>query len=131
MSDETNSGTRLDVDLEGIVSPNATVSAGTYTIQLREIKPDTSKTNRPMLRCSYMLQHPDTNETVFINDYPLMDTQQGKFRLKQLILGAGYNSSNYTLEALVGTQYEAELEEEDSADFGPQNRLKRLLVDVR
>lgn len=124
-------GTRLDIDLDSVVSPNSTVKSGTYTIQLREIRLDKSKTDRPMLRCGYMLQNPETHETVFVNDYPLLDTQQGKFRLKQLIIGAGLHTSDYTLEQLVGAQYEAELDEEESAEYGPANRIRRLMVNVR
>lgn len=123
---------RIDIDLDGVNSPFATLPEGTYDLTLKEIKQDVSQKGHPMLRCLYVAQHPETNETVFIRDYPLLDQQSGKFRLKQLIIGSGQSPERgaWSLGAMIGTSYSAEVDVQTSEEFGDQNRIKRLWTEI-
>ena len=121
---------RIDIDLAGIDSPYSTVPDGTYTIVLADIKLGRSKTDRPMLSCRWETTHPDTGETVSMFDYPLLDQQRGKFRLKQLLIAQGLDMNDWTVPQLVGTELEAEVEVEDTEDYGEQNRIRQILVEV-
>ncbi len=121
---------RIDIDLTGIDSPYSTVEDGTYTIALVDIKLGRSKTDRPMLSCRWETTHPDTGELVSMFDYPLLDQQRGKFRLRQLIYARGLDESNWTVPQLVGVSVDAEVEKEDTEDYGEQNRIRQILVEV-
>jgi hypothetical protein len=123
---------RIDIDLSGIDSPYSTVEDGTYQIILADIKLDRSKTDRPMLRCRWETTHPDTGEQVSMFDYPLLDQQRGKFRLKQLLIAAGIDPDSWdgSVAELAGVAVQAEVEKEDSEDYGEQNRVRQILVEV-
>lgn len=128
MSDELPD--RIDVDLTGIDQPNAFVEAGTYQITIQNIENSKSKTNRPMLRVRWGVVNPLDGEEVAIFDYPLLDQQQGKFRLRQMIYARGLDERDWKIPQLVGATCQAEIEVEESAEFGTQNRIVRLLVSV-
>lgn len=131
MSDESM-GDRIDIDLSKIDSPFATVPDGNYTLVLADCKLDRSKTDRPMLRCQWEMQHPETGEIVNIFDYPLLDQQQGKFRLRQIIIArtGGDGTSIPPIHELIGATAQAEVTIENSEEYGDQNRIRRLLVEV-
>lgn len=126
-------GTRIDVDLDSVDSPSATVPDGTYTLSIREANLKRSKeTQRPMVEFVHTLQSPETGEMVFVRDYPLLDTQQGKFRVRQMRIAAGQdNNPNWTLENLPGASFQAELEiQPGEGTYPDSNRIRRVLVDV-
>ena len=124
---------RIDIDLAGIDSPYSTVPDGTYQLTLADIKLGKSKEkDRPMLSCRWETTHPDTGETVSMFDYPLLDQQRGKFRLKQLLIARGIDPAGWdgSVGQLVGTELQAEVEVEDTEDYGEQNRIRQILVEV-
>jgi hypothetical protein len=121
---------RINIDLTGIDSPYSTIPDGTYQITLADIKLGKSKTDRPMLTCRWEAVHPETGETVSMFDYPLLDQQRGKFRLRQLIIARGLDENDWTVPQLVGTEIQAEVELEDTEDYGEQNRIRQVLVEV-
>lgn len=132
MAEEQQEGSedRIDIDLTGIDKPFLTVPEGNYPLVLADIKLGRSKTDRPMLTCHWETEHPETAESIAIFDYPLLDQQRGKFRLRQIIFAAGADEKNYTIGELVGATAEAEVTVEDSEEYGEQNRLNQLLVEV-
>ncbi len=132
-TEEPQTEDRIDIDLSGIDSPYSTVPDGTYQLTLADIKLGKSKeTARPMLSCRWETPHPDTEETVSMFDYPLLDSQRGKFRLKQILIARGIdpNSRDWTVPQLVGTMLLAEVEVEDTEEYGEQNRIRQILVEV-
>ena len=129
-AEEQQEDVRIDIDLSGIDSPYLTVPEATYPLVLADIKLGRSKTDRPMLSCRWETPHPDTGESVSMFDYPLLDQQRGKFRLRQIIIAARADEKNYTIGELVGAMADAEVEVEDSEEFGEQNRIRQLLVEV-
>ena len=126
------SADRIDIDLSHVDAPFLTLEDGTYTLVLVEIKLDRSSTDRPMLRCRWESQHPETNETVSLFDYPLLDQQQGKFRLRQIIIAkmGGDGARVPALPELVGATAQAEVVKEVSEEYGESSKIKRLLVPV-
>lgn len=131
MSDQTEPVIeRIDIDLTGIDQPNAFVDPGNYTLTLADIKVKRSKTDRPMLECFWKLINPTNNEEVTVRDYPMLDDQRGKFRLRQIVYAAKADERNYTVPQLVGASALAELDIDETDEYGKQNRIKRLLVEV-
>ncbi len=130
LAEEPQTEDRIDIDLSGIDSPYLTVDDGTYEITLADIKLGRSKTDRPMLSCRWETAHPETGEQVSMFDYPLLDQQRGKFRLKQLIVAQGLDMDDWTVPQLVGVTVQAEVEKEDTEDYGEQNRIRQILVEV-
>lgn len=131
--DEQVTEDRIEVDLSGIDSPYSTVPDGTYQLTLADIKIGKSKEkDRPMLSCRWETIHPETGETVNMFDYPLLDQQRGKFRLKQLLIARGIDPESWdgSVGQLVGTELQAEVEVEDTDDYGEQNRIRQILVEV-
>ena len=129
-AEEPQTEDRIDIDLSGIDSPYSTVPDGTYQLTLADIKLGRSKSDRPMLSCRWETVHPDTGETVSMFDYPLLDQQRGKFRLKQLLIARGLDMNDWTVPQLVDTELQAEVEVEDTEDYGEQNRIRQILVEV-
>ena len=131
-TEEPQTEDRIDIDLSGIDSPYSTVEDGTYQLTLVDIKLGQSKTDRPMLSCRWETPSPETGEAVSMFDYPLLDSQRGKFRLKQILIARGIdpNSRDWTVGQLVGTELPAEVEKEDSEEYGEQNRIRQMLVEV-
>lgn len=125
---------RIDIDLTGVDQANPTVPDGTYTIELTDCELSRSTTDRPMLRCAWELPDPKNpdSDNIRINDYPLLDTQRGKFRLRQIIYAKGMNDSTWDKKAvsLIGTRVKAELTLEDDPEYGEQDRIRRLLQEV-
>jgi hypothetical protein len=129
----SSEGTRIDIDVDNITSAAATVDDGwTGDITLKEITFDKTKdTGRPMLRCAYQFPHPDTGETVFVRDFPLLDTQQGKYRFRQLKVAAGQDKNpDFVLENLNNVVVPVELKKTEDDDFGPQNGIRKIFIQV-
>ena len=132
-TEEPQTEDRIEIDLSGIDSPYSTVPDGTYDLTLADIKIGKSKEkDRPMLSCRWETIHPDTGEQVSMFDYPLLDQQRGKFRLKQILIARGIdpNSWDGSVGQLVGTTLQAEVEVEDTEEYGEQNRIRQVLVEV-
>lgn len=130
-TEEPQTEDRIDIDLSGIDSPYSTVPDGTYLLTLADIKLGRSKeADRPMLSCRWETTHPETGETVSMFDYPLLDQQRGKFRLRQMIIAGGLDENDWTVPQLVGMRLSAEVEVEDSEEYGEQNRIRQILVEV-
>jgi hypothetical protein len=125
-------GTRIDVDLDEVTSPFTTVPTGTYNLELRSVELTKSKKGDPMIKAMSTTIHPETQEAVNIFDYWMIGKQDGKFKLKQAIVAKfGAYQKDYTLEELVGATFEAEVEySEGDGEYGPSNRIKRMLVEV-
>ena len=121
---------RIDIDLTGIDQPTSTVEPGNHTLTLKDLKVKRSKTDRPMLECFWITQNPENGEEVMIRDYPLLDNQPGKFRLRQIIYAAKVDERNYTIPQLIGASCIAEIEIDETEEYGKQNRIRRLLVEV-
>lgn len=123
---------RIDIDLSGIDQPNLTREPGNGQVTLVDITLKKSKTDRPMIECHYETVHPETQEIIRIRDYPLLDAQPGKYRLRQLVYARGYDDATWdkNVKSLIGASCQAEIGKETSEEYGDQNKINRLLQEV-
>lgn len=133
---EGNPEDRVNIDLSGIDQPTLVNPEDTYDLILEDIELSRSSTDRPMLRCRWEMEHvdPEVEEKVQVRDYPLLDQQSGKYRLRQIVYAKGLDDASWQNDPkvgrLVGTRAKAEIQLDDDEEYGEQNRIRRLLQDV-
>lgn len=124
----------IEVDLDDIDQPYAVLPDGQHDITLADAKLKMSSGGHPMLETRYQAPHPESGEMCFMRDYPLLDRQDGKFRVKQLLIAAGLptqiNPDNIAALVSAHPTVPAMIEVEVSEEYGEQNRVRRLLVEV-
>lgn len=120
---------RINIDVSNAPDPFAVAPAGTYALRVAEVSlGETKETNKPMLKVQYEIVGDDENQGKRIFDNLVLDSRFAKFRLKQLCEIAGEDPADPDTDNLVGTEFEAEVEVDETEQYGEQNRVRKIFA---